>query len=101
MFTSLVIYRQDGENGVEDYRDISIAPAVIPAKAGIQWFLRYIPPACCRQGLGGNDNQTHHSGKPGASRHKPEFIQHPAPALLDSGLRRNDGRVLLLGMRQE
>ena len=43
MFTSLVIYRQDGENGVEDYRDMLIATIVIPAKAGIQWFLKYIP----------------------------------------------------------
>ena len=32
-----------GQNNIEDQRAVSITFAVIPAKAGIQWFMQYIP----------------------------------------------------------
>ena len=64
----------------------------------------HIPPACCRQGLSGNDNRVRHFGQSGADRHN-KFVGIPANARLqqaftgihnkplDSSFRWNDGVV--------
>ncbi len=43
VIAALPVTSQDRGNYVEVCRDIPIAPSVIPAKAGIQWFMSYIP----------------------------------------------------------